>query len=731
MHDNIGKIVLVVIIFAAMIYLIAPLDFRLKDETRSLATSHENPEADEQVLSTTFHLMFGDEYLNLVLQMDPEKVKAMAKNIPFFLVSPSLKEASEELTSFGISLSQLLLSIDEDLDKLSVLKEQFRLDEVAEKAKQISDNLSQADSELKRIEQAIVTINTEMEASLASEGSTLRPSYDDLTDSVDKIRHVLVTYNDLFTELLTETEKAEKLLAAADITLEVEPTLAFVGDNIYFEGRLSSEGKPLARRDVDILLNGSEGITAITDTYGHYAGTLQVPYWYIPELYLQARYYPRVEDFGPNLGRRSPVTKLEVLFYEADPRITVEDKAYPGQETIVAGRFDHGYAPSLSAREAEVYLDDTLITEFVAQGAFTQTIKIDPEADTGEHIITVSSPAAGRYAPVAASAFLNVTRATPVLDLSLPVVAIIPGSVGLDGKLYSEIGPLSEASIKMGLGKSQVELASSEDGSFDTNIKVGMGFGVIGSQDLVVQVLPQEPWHTPLYITSRIIMVNVVNGGALVAVLFFLGIYLPGRLRRRLGAYPKRAAGPAIATARPEVAPAYSERVTALTSTEEGDKAGLELRNRILYRYRLTLRLLGEITKALLKPQQTLREFAGESRRIIGPAAKPFVDLTSIVERLLYSPYRPTERDVENSRQLTGKVEEEIKLRATAQSLPARQLRGEVTGARFESGFEFDRMAYTSSPWRQLSTWLWALLLLAIIYYAGILFLVLPLLAAS
>jgi hypothetical protein len=32
------------------------------------------------------------------------------------------------------------------------------------------------------------------------------------------------------------------------------------------------------------------------------------------------------------------------------------------------------------------------------------------------------------------------------------------------------------------------------------------------------------------------------------------------------------------------------------------------------------------------------------------------MELTRMVERLLYSPYRPTEQDVEKSRQLTRKI---------------------------------------------------------------------------
>jgi hypothetical protein len=142
----------------------------------------------------------------------------------------------------------------------------------------------------------------------------------------------------------------------------------------------------------------------------------------------------------------------------------------------------------------------------------------------------------------------------------------------------------------------------------------------------------------------------------------------------------------------------------------------------------------------MLGPQQTLREFAKESSRVLGPVAKYFIELTKIVERLLYSQYRATVEDVENSRQLSHKIEGEVKLRVTTQPLLARQLRREGTGTQFEpddiSGvstamaFDSGGKVLATSPWRQLSTWLWVLLILAVAYFAFILLFLLPLLVA-
>jgi len=237
--------------------------------------------------------------------------------------------------------------------------------------------------------------------------------------------------------------------------------------------------------------------------------------------------------------------------------------------------------------------------------------------------------------------------------------------------------------------------------------------------------------------------VNMVSCGAFVAVLLFLGVYLPGRLGRRLGAYPKRPARPVIVTVPPESAPTYGRRVPALTLTEEREEASKEPRARIFHGYHFVVGLMQGITRALMKPKpsQTLREFANETSGIFGPAARHFIELTRIVERLIYSQYRPAEEDVKRSHQLSHNVLAESEPEVTAKPLFEQQRSGEGTVAQFERNdlsvvgeartFEFGGKVLTTSPWRQLSTWLWILLILVVAYYACILLFILPLLVAS
>ena len=711
------------------------------------ATPHEDPDAAKLVFSGVSLLRYYADSLDFVLSRNPTEVEARMSKMSFASLPPGLAEASDSFAASSTNISQRVVWIDADLGKMRVLVQQFRLDEAKELSGRISDNLSLADSELNQIEQATKTTGVELAVSAAPASSNLRSSYDEVLAKIDRIRQMLALYQNLLTELKSIAGQFKP----TDITLEIQPRVAFVGDNISFEGVLTAGQKPLAGREVNILINGSQNITAMmydymgsqvvlqsvsqnitatTDANGHYQGVLQVPYWYMPELHLQALYYPRDKDIGLYLASLSPVVKLNVLFYEASLAVNLEDKAYPGLTTVVSGRFDYGQSPPPDGRRVEIYLDDVLITEFVAREVFAQKIKIDAATYLGRHTITVSAAAAGRYAPVVTNAILNVIRATPILDLTLPSVALIPGSVRLEGKLYSEVGPLSGALIKMRLSNSQVEITSSENGTFDTKIKVGLGLGMVGWQDVAIQVLPQDTWHAPFNTTSSVLMVNVLNIGGFLAVLVFLGVYLPRRLKRRLGAYPGRTVRPATTTTPPEPVPVSSYSVSLSAAASESEPDSGEASNRIFSWYRLVVRFLLRIAKIPLRPQQTMREFADEHSRVLGPGAKYFNELTGIVERLLYSRYRPTETDVEHSRQLSLKVEAESKLEVDAFLTGGEGGLAEESIHRVE-GLEVGGRVLMLSPWRQASTWLWVLLIMTVAYFACLLLFLLPLLAAG
>ncbi len=646
------------------------------------ADPHEDPEAAKLAVGGISLFGYYSSGLDSILIKNTGEVKTRLEKMLFANIPERPETSTDDFVASSVGLSHLVVAIDENLSEFGSLMAQSRLDEAVELADLTFVDLGKANRELERVRQAAITAGRELEVFSIEPGSELRRSYDELAETIASIGDMLALYQELLelTGLNLNLEQllksagidAEKLPDSTAITMEIEPVVAFVGDTIRAEGELSSRGRPLAQREVDILLNSSEYATIETDRYGHYEGVIQVPFRYVPSMdvpsmELKALYYPRETDRGVYLASLSPVTKLDVLFYEAELELGVDDEAFPGLETRLTGMFDYGQSPPPSERKAEIYLDDILITRVSLGEEFTRGIGIGPETRTGEHVITVSAVETGRYSRVVSNAILNVTKLTPILDLNLPNLALIPGKVRLEGRIESSLGPFREALIKVYLGGSEAEFLSSEDGSFDSEVGVGMGFGLAGLQDLTVRVLPREPWYDTLSITSSLLVVNWVNSGLFAAILLFLGIYLPERLKRRLGVSTRRRPRVGTPALHPESAPVYTEGRIAITAAG-GNKISSGPRDGIFYWYRRAVNLLGRITSALLGPQQTLREFARENGRVLGAAASYFTELTAMVERQLYSKHSPTEADVETSRQLSVKMEKETKQAAVTVS---------------------------------------------------------------
>jgi hypothetical protein len=81
---------------------------------------------------------------------------------------------------------------------------------------------------------------------------------------------------------------------------------------------------------------------------------------------------------------------------------------------------------------------------------------------------------------------------------------------------------------------------------------------------------------------------------------------------------------------------------------------------RLLYWYRIVIRLMQKVSGLLLKPNQTLREYIRDTGQTTGSTDKIILEFTRIVEKVLYSPHQVTEDDIKNGEQLARKVRESI-----------------------------------------------------------------------
>ncbi|MFC1898811.1 DUF4129 domain-containing protein [Chloroflexota bacterium] len=668
------------------------------------AEPHENNEIAEVVYNGISLFRYFSDSLDYVLQRNPTTVKDRLDKMPFANIPPDLNTAIDNFSTSGKNISVLAKDIYEGNLTLEGFVREYRIKEAVTQANWVYTQILQAKSECDLIEQAVVNSGRYFKVDSLSASIDLKTSYLEVLDKIDKIREMLIWFEEILqsspvtAEQLSPTDSTVtdeqlspidspvtdeqlsprdlpvgyELYKETEITLAVEPLSAYVGDIIQFSGRLISDllatkNIPLAGRQVDITINGVRYTSVTTNSSGHYNGTLQIPYLSKEGLDIQAIYLPRNSDIGIYLASLSSIVTVESLFYKATLKITPDYRIYPFLENKISGVFDYGQSPIPQNRFIQIYFDDIFIFATEVQQTFNLTFTIPNPIESGRHYIEVLAPASGRYDRVFTSVVINVTMANTTLDLDIPKIALVPGSIDLTGKLYSEIGPLNGASVKYSMDKSQGSTITSEDGVFQTRIKAKWQFNFIGSQNLVIRVIPQEPWNATLVNTRRVVIVNGINCAGILIILILLGIYLPNVLGKRLSYSEKR-----VSTQRlkplPESSPVYSTSSSTTLQTEDGalhggrnNKDNGEPRSIILSLYRSIIRIIQKLAKTLLKPGQTLREFAGENDKVLGPMAGYFTEITRMVEKLLYSTYKPTEKDVIKSRQLSNNIEEESK----------------------------------------------------------------------
>lgn len=623
----------------------------------------ENPETAEPAFSGVALFSYYSGSLDFVLDKTPSTVESRLEKMPFANVPPGLDQATEEFASGSIDVSQKAVDIDAGIETLRVLVAQSRFDEARQLVAELAGAVSDASVDLTLMEQSVRTSGQVFQVSSAPEGSDLTQTYDEVLDKIDRIRQMLALDSDIINNMSTAIPggsgdgSGDGSLCATYLTLQINPHAAFVGDTVSFQGVLTTEdGEALAGRQVDILLSGSQHASSITGSGGFYQGSLQVPYWYVPQISVQALYYPKGSDVGVYIASLSPEVVLQVMFYEARLELTVAQEAYPGLETEIVAIFDYGQAAVPDERRVEIYLDNELLASLQAPPEFSQKVGMPSGTNLGQHVITMSAQAMGRYSAVVATADLTVTRMTPAVELKTPRVVFVPWSAHFSGTVSSDSGPLGGAAVKVGLRHTEAKVASSSDGTFEAGMKMGWGFDLFGSDQLQLEVIPQEPWNEPVIITRNLLVVNVVNCGGLLGILGFLAVYLPYRLKRRLDRRPSKAALPGAWPVEP--APAYNPAAASLDVTEAASvEPARHPRERILRWYSLVLRLVQRITRITIRPDQTLREFTRETEAALGPIGKRLVEFTRLAERLLYSKHEPSEQDVAVTRVLSENIE--------------------------------------------------------------------------
>jgi hypothetical protein len=615
--------------------------------------SQENPQVALQTFSGIALLSYYSSSLDYIIQLDQNGSDTNLEKMPFANVPQVLDDTTGGFASNGMVFTTSIVNLFGLWDQENTYVQQYRLNDAESLYTQITDQLPAAQQQLSQIESSVVNTGIYLNIASLSSTSGLTQEYNVVMAKIQQLSSMLA----LLSRPLIPPQLAS-LLKPTQLTLMIDPLTAYVGDSVSFNGTLSSQDLPLTGRTITLLLSNSDLLTVQTDAQGQFQGSFQLPYLYINQMPVQAIYYPQGDDAGIYIAATSPVVNINVLFYTAQLTLQLNNIAYPGKEVTLTGIFDYGSNPLPQQRVTELYLDNNIEEQFNTGPVFNKELMLDAQITPGNHLITVSAPADGRYAPVMTSYVMDVTMATTILDLHMPVIGFIPGSIQLSGKAYSSLGPLDNAVIVISDGKTSKQIITAADGTFNTKFGIGMGASLLGTQTITVKVQPQEPWNAPVTRAKNIFLIYFINIGLLLAILIFMAVYLPRRFKKWFTGRPgKNVKIPGMVV--PETVTVYAAKEEVSPKEKNNTEKEEEAKNPVLYWYRIALKFVQDLTKKILKPNQTLREYGREVSRVLGPAGKYFLELTYLLEKRLYGKHETDANDNQQSQQLAAEIQKQ------------------------------------------------------------------------
>ncbi|MFQ5873371.1 MAG: hypothetical protein ACE5JL_06180 [Dehalococcoidia bacterium] len=411
------------------------------------------------------------------------------------------------------------------------------------------------------------------------------------------------------------------------------------------------EQEPLLNRGITILLDGEPVATASTGFYGLFLAEVPIPFSYVPEMMVEARYMPLDADRDEYLPCISPSREMEVMFYRTELETEAPDEAYPGRPLVVGGEIAWEGEEAPGWRDVKVLLDDDLwATLSTPEGRFEVEVIPDPGVSLGEHTLTVAVEPQGLFANASQEMALNIVTVSPQIDVDAPTFVALPGTIHVSGRVLSPF-PLEEARVSLGLGQASTEVETLEQGQFSASLGLGLDLVFVGLQELVVEVEPIEPWHSPVEARVKVFVINLTNIGLILAAAASLGVLLHTRRRGR----------PGKGEAPPPEAPPVAERLAeAAPRAKPGAK--LEgIKGRLLEAYMRAADVVEEATRVRMEPHMTLREFLMGTTPMMYGAVEAFAKLTALAERALYSSHAPEVEEAVEAEKLALEVEEVIR----------------------------------------------------------------------
>lgn len=589
-------------------------------------TSHQNPASAKDALSPVSLLSSYANVMTMTSLGQYQEAEDLLKELEDTEVPEELDLIIKRLKELSGQLLADLDNLEKLLGESVTLLAASRLDEVEQVLKEAALLADKTGRNLDEIELVIEDIDESLFAIAGDFGFT--QSQQSLAGAKDKLDGILESFTVYQQALASSNQQALAELAATQISITVHSADVFAGDDILISGKLISGGEGLAGRTVKLLI-GEELYTVFTAADGSFAVTITVPCEYESEMTLEARYDPAGFDDGVYAASYQILT-LEPFFYSSQFEVTAPPEIQPGYAFSVAGGItsDGG----ITSRILTVYLDGVLLFEgTVSNGDFEFELMPPVDLAFGSHNLSFSVAAFGRYADVSKTINVEASKLVPEVEIKSSSLVFLPGSIAINGNVYSDNVPLSGAEVKLVYGDEEFTSITSVNGRFAFVVELDFGLMIFGLRQVAITVEPLELWYAPFESEVSVAVINPAYIGLMAVAFISGGVLYRRRSKPNQSLNSKRFS--VIKGARP--AP------VSFSARQSPEYAISGVSGRVLAAYLKAMGAVEKTTGIIMTPDVTLREYLAKVEPSLSAAKEPFIELNTMAEAIMYSTYRP------------------------------------------------------------------------------------------
>lgn len=440
-----------------------------------------------------------------------------------------------------------------------------------------------------------------------------------LLDGENKLGNVTKGYS-LQVENIQQVIQANPLFNKTHVSLDVVPSLAFVGSKLEVNGALSDEvGNKLGVKSIDVLFDGNVVGHTVTDSSGRFRVELMVPFVYDDYLNVTAEYWPVAGDQMVYLPSSSNEVQVKLIYYTPVIHVAVPNAVYPGKVFPIIGNITCGGVLLSGISVKVAVFRSVLMGTSGIDGRFSVETLVPSDSHENSSSIRFISVENGVYASATTAVNVTVVRLPLELVIDSPAWAVSGFPVKISGRALSGGAPVVNSSIIVESGVGSIVTRTGDDGEFEANLIPSLVLGT-ETYPFVVKATPVEPWIRPSSVRVEVFMTNLITlvGGPVLLVAG--GFYVSRNIRRR-----------------PRGRPEYREepRVEEPIPVAVVPVAGVEpegMRGSYVY----ALGMVSTRTGVIPRPSSTLREYLSYVWDSLGEVGQPFRALTMMYERWLY-----------------------------------------------------------------------------------------------